>query len=94
MTISEQAYTKIIQLIQEGESLDALDLEAFYSWVEASYEALMFDPVQQERFAEYCGSSCDSTSMRLCGVWMLKQSLFAAKEAPEEDYPRTFLSGP
>lgn len=47
MTISEQAYTDIMQLIQEGESLDASDLEAFYSWVEASYEALEFDPVQQ-----------------------------------------------
>ncbi len=87
MTISEQAYTEIIKLIQEGETLDASDLEAFYSWVEASYEALMFDPVQQERFAEYCGSSCDSTSMRPCGVWLLKQSLFAAEEAPDNYAP-------
>ena len=81
MSISEQAKMHLIELICEGETLDAFDLEAFYSWVEASYEALMFDPVQQERFAEYCGSSCDATSMRLCGVWMLKQALH--KDTPE-----------
>ena len=87
MSISEQAKTDLIGLIYEGETLDPFDLEAFYSWVEASYEALMFDPVQQERFAEYCGSSCDSTSMRLCGVWMLKQALY--KDTPE-DYTPTY----
>ncbi len=81
MSISEQAKTHLIDLICEGETLDPIDLEAFYSWVEASYEALMFDPVQQEMFADYCDSSCDSTSMRLCGVWMLKQALL--KDTPE-----------
>ena len=85
MSISEQAKTHLIELIYEGETLDAFDLEAFYSWVEASYEALVFDPVQQERFAEYCGSSCDSASMRLFGVWMLKQALY--KDTPEDYTP-------
>ncbi len=85
MSISEQAKTHLIELLYEGETLDAFDLEAFYGWVEASYQALMFDPVQQERFAEYCGSSCDSTSMRLCGVWMLKQALY--KDTPKDYTP-------
>ena len=76
MSISERAKTQIIQLIAEGEGLDPLDLEAFYSWMESSYEALEFDPVQQERFDEYCRSSCGYASMRLyVGVWMLKQAL-------------------
>ena len=95
MTISEQACTEIIQLIQEGESLDPLDLEAFYSWMGSSYEALAFDPVQLERFDKYCRSSCGYASMRLyTGVWLLKQSLFAADEAIEGDYPATFLGNP
>ncbi len=88
MSISEQAKTHLIELIYEGETLDAFDLEAFYSWVEASYEALVFDPLQKERFDHYCRSSYDSTSMRLfVGVWMLKQALY--REAPEV-YPPTY----
>src|SRR5208283_2383351 len=59
MTISEQAYTEITQFIQEEECLNAHNLEAFFSWVEPSYEALEVDPVQQERFDKYCRSSCD-----------------------------------
>ncbi len=82
MTISEQAYTEIMQLIQEGETLDASDLEAFYSWIESSYEALEFDPVQQERFDDYCRSSGGYASVRLyTGVWLLKQALY--KDTPE-----------
>ncbi len=82
MSISEEAKTHLIELICEGETLDPFDLEAFYSWMEASYEALEFDQVQQERFDKYCRSSYDSTSMRLyVGVWMLKQALY--KDAPE-----------
>jgi hypothetical protein len=82
MTISEQACTEITQLIQEGECLNAHNLEAFYNWAEASYEALEFDPVQQQRFDEFCRSSCDYASMRLyMGVWMLKQALH--KDTPE-----------
>jgi hypothetical protein len=42
MTISEQANAEIIALIAEGESLDPLDLEAFYRWVRAVDEALEF----------------------------------------------------
>ena len=88
MSISEQAKTQLIQLIAEGECLDAHDLEAFYSWVEASYEALEFDPVQQRRFDEYCRSSYGYASMRLfVGVWMLKQALY--KDTPE-DYTPTY----
>jgi len=88
MSISEQAKTHLIGLIYEGETLDAFDLEGFYRWMEASYEALVFDPLQQERFDEYCRSSYDSNSMRLfVGVWMLKQALY--KEGPE-DYTPTY----
>jgi len=82
MSISELAKTQLTQLIYEGETLEPFDLEAFYSWVEPSYEALEVDPVQQERFDKYCRSSCDSTAMRLyVGVWMLKQALY--KDTPE-----------
>jgi hypothetical protein len=86
MSISEQAKTHLIGLIYEGETLDAFDLERFYSWVEASYEALVSDPLQQERFDVYCRSSNDFYSTRLfMGVSILKQALY--KEAPEEYIP-------
>jgi hypothetical protein len=76
MTILEQDKTQITRLIAEGECLDPYDLEGFYRWVQASYEALGVDPLQQEGFAEYCGTSCDSTPMRLyVSVWMLKLAL-------------------
>ena len=82
MSISEQAKTHLIELICEGETLDPIDLEAFYNWAEASYETLEFDSVQQQRFDEFCRSSCDYASMRLyMGVWMLKQALH--KDIPE-----------
>jgi len=88
MTISEQAYTEIMQLIQEGETLNASDLEAFYSWIESSYVALEFDPVQQERFDDYCRSSGGYASVRLyTGVWLLKQALFAADDAQDNYAP-------
>lgn len=78
MTISEQVHTEIIQLIQDGESVDPLDLVALYGWMESSYQALEFDPVQQGRFDEYCRSSCGYASMRLyTGLWMLKQSHYS-----------------
>jgi len=86
MSISELAKRRLVGLIYEGETFDPLYLEAFYSWVEASYEALEVDPVQQERFDKYCRSSYDSTSMRLyVGVWMLKQALY--KDTPEAYTP-------
>ena len=79
MKMSEQANAEIIGLIAEGECLDPNDLEGFYRWVQASYEALELDPFHQERFDEYCRSSYDSTSMRLyVGLWMLKLSLIGA----------------
>jgi hypothetical protein len=75
MAISEQAKEQLIELIYEGEALDPFDLVAFYRWVEASYEALEFDAVQQEIFDKYCRSPYDSIAMRLyTGVWMLKQT--------------------
>jgi hypothetical protein len=90
MGIAEQTRTQIIRLIYEGESLDPDDLESFYGWMQASYEALGFHEVQQERFEHYCRSSYDSTSMRLyVGVWMLKQSLIGADGVLNEDIPAT-----
>jgi hypothetical protein len=63
-------------LISEGENLNPIDLEAFYRWVHDSYEALGFDPLQQQRFEEYCRSSNDSISMRVyVGLWILKLTL-------------------
>jgi hypothetical protein len=76
MIFSKQAKSPVIRLIDEGESLNPFDLEAFYGWLEASYEALAFHPVQQRRFDEYCRSSYDSPSMRrIVGVWVLKLAL-------------------
>jgi len=76
MRISEQDETKIIRLIAEGESLNPHDLEAFYRWVQASYEALEFNPLRQEMFDEYCRSCWDSNSVRLYkGMWMLELAL-------------------
>jgi hypothetical protein len=76
MTISDQAKSQVIRLIDEGESLNPFDLESFYNWVEASHEVLEFHVVQQRRFDEYCRASYDSPSMRLfVGVWILKLAL-------------------
>ncbi len=86
MSISELAKTDLVGLIYEGECLNAHNLEAFYNWMESSYEALEFDSVQQQRFDEFCRSSCDYASMRLyMGVWMLKQALY--KDTPEDHTP-------
>jgi hypothetical protein len=88
MSISEQAKTQIMQLIDKGQSLDPLDLGEVDRWVRASYEALKFDPVHQARFDEYCCAPWDPTSMRVClGVWMLKQPLLGANGALDEDIP-------
>ncbi len=76
MAISHQNKRQIIKLIAEGECLNIYDLEEFYSWMEASYEALKLNPRVRERFDEYCRSSRDSTPLRVCaGVLMLKDAL-------------------
>ena len=73
----EQGRARIVQLIDEGVSLfDSLDLKAFQRWAQASYEALEFDPWQQQWFDELCRSSSDTTFMRLfVGVYILRRSL-------------------
>jgi hypothetical protein len=84
MRISEQAETQILRLIDEGDSLAAhFHVGAFYRWSQDSYEALQFDRVQQQRFDQYCCSSCGVMSLtRLnLGVRMLKQLL--CKAVPE-----------
>ena len=74
--ISRANRERIFKLIGEAETLDLLDLEAFYRWVNDSYEVLEFDPLHQQRFNEYCRSSCDSNLMRVfIGVWILKLAL-------------------
>ena len=77
MRLSEQAETQILRLIDEGYSLAHFNVGAFYRWSQDSFEALQCDRVQQQRFDEYCRSSCGVTSaLRLnVGVWMLKQVL-------------------
>ena len=75
-TISEQTREQLLDLIARGENLNVKDLTAFYRWIEDSYEALKFHPVQRQRFEEYCRSSCDSDFMRIfVGVWMLRLAL-------------------
>jgi hypothetical protein len=74
--ISDREKKHISKLITEGEKLNPLDLEDFYRWLHASYEALGFNPLQQQRFEDYCRSSCDSNSMRVyIGAWILKLAL-------------------
>ncbi len=77
MRIPERTKPEILRLVDEGESLDPFDLEALHRWLQDTYEALQFDSVQQQRFDEYCRSSCGLTcSLRLrCGLRMLKQAL-------------------
>ena len=77
LKIAEQVVRRqMIELIDKASGLDRVDLESFNRWAQASYEALEFDPLQQQRFDEHCRSSGDTTSMRLfLGVWILRQSL-------------------
>jgi len=75
---SERVKNKIITLIDKGRRLDPADLESFNRWAQNSYEALEFNPSQQQRFEKYCRMSCDSLKMRLfIGVWILSLSLDA-----------------
>jgi hypothetical protein len=74
--ISRANRERVFKLISDGETLDLLDLEDFYRWVNDSYEVLEFDPLHQQRFDDYCRSSCDSNLMRVfIGVWILKLAL-------------------
>jgi hypothetical protein len=77
MKISEHEKRRILRLIDEGDSVAHFNVGAFYRWSQASYEALQFDRVQQQRFDDYCRSSCGFTSLlRLnFGVRILKQVL-------------------
>jgi hypothetical protein len=71
-----QRTKQILRLISEGQNLNPVNLEAFYRWINDSYEALGSDPLQQQRFHEYCRSSCDSNSIRVyLGLWILKLAL-------------------
>jgi hypothetical protein len=88
MSISEQAKTRIIRLVDEGQRLDPLDLEEVDRWAQASYEALGFDPLHQAKFDEYCCSPWDPTCMRVeLGLWMLKQPLLGHNGPADEDIP-------
>lgn len=75
MKVSDTNTAQIMNLIAEGENLNLLDLEAFYRWVGDAFEALGFDPLQKERFDEYCRSSSDSQCERVFMVWMLRLAL-------------------
>ncbi len=77
MRIPAQTKTQILRLIDEGSSLHPSDSGAVHRWMQAAYEALQFDSVQQQIFDEHCRSSgAVRRSMRLsCGVSMLKQLL-------------------
>ena len=65
MKIPAQTRTQTLGLIDEGSSVDPSDLEVLHRWMQATYETLHFNSVQQRRFDEYCRSCCDSTSVRL-----------------------------
>jgi len=77
MRIPAQTKTQILRLIEEGSSLHPSDLEGLQWWMQATYEALQFDSVQQRIFEEHCRlSGAVKRSMRLsCGVSMPKQLL-------------------
>jgi hypothetical protein len=61
---THEARERMIQLIQEGATLDPADSGQFRRWVEDSHEALEpFSPSQQQ-FDLYCRSSGDSRKMR------------------------------
>lgn len=88
MRISCQQKQRIDRLITRGESLDPLDLEGFYGWIQKAYKELEFRPHVQQRFDRYCRSSCDSNSMRVfVGLWILKLSLSTDTSAPRETFP-------
>ena len=80
MRISNQGKTRILRLIDEGYSLDHCDAGAFHLWSQASYDALKFDSVQQQRFDEYCRSSAGLTAgvRRNVGVRILEQVICKA----------------
>ncbi|AFM26186.1 hypothetical protein [Desulfomonile tiedjei] len=81
MRISNQNTSIVLELVAKGENLDPNDLQAFYQWIDDSYNALEFDQVQKRRFAAYCRSSLDSPSMRIyVGVWILKLSIWEASQ--------------
>ncbi len=83
MKIPAQTRTQTLGLIDEGSSVDPSDLEVLHRWMQATYETLHFNSVQQQRFDEYCRSSCAFTSSMTrprCGGSMLKQAL--CKDAP------------
>ena len=78
MGIPDGKTKRILKLITDGENLNPLNLEAVYRWINDSYEALGFDPLQQQRFDEYSRSSFDSFSIRIdLGVRILKLALGA-----------------
>jgi hypothetical protein len=55
---------RVIQLIQEGATLDPADSGEFHIWVESSHEALEPFPASQEQFDLYCRSAVHSRQMR------------------------------
>ena len=76
----------MIKLIDEATGLDPHNLEIFYRWIQASYEALEFDVPPQQRFDEYCRAPDDSPYIRLLvGPWMLRQSLHSQGEPRASD---------
>ncbi len=77
MRIPAETKTQILRLIDEGSSLHPSDSEAVHRWMQAAYDTLQFDSVQQQIFDEHCRlSGAIRRSMRLsCGVSMLKQLL-------------------
>jgi hypothetical protein len=92
--ITDQKREQISRLIVEGETLSPLDLdlEAFYRWAHVSREALGFHPLQQQRFDQYCSSSCDSYSIRVyVGLWILRLALGEAS-SDSKDYQNHLTS--
>lgn len=75
MELPNEHRAKIAALIADGETLDPLDLETFYQWTRASYEALEFYPLQQQRFEKYCSSSFDFRMRIYVGTWILRLAL-------------------
>jgi hypothetical protein len=63
---------RVIQLIQEGATLDPADSGQFNLWVENSHEALEPFSASQQEFDLHCRSSGESRKMRAhVGLYLL-----------------------
>jgi hypothetical protein len=61
---TSQVRDRMIELIQEGATLDPNDSGQFHQWVESSHEALEPFSASQQQFDIFCRSAVHSRRMR------------------------------